>query len=319
MKKTSSEIEKSGLHPRNRHRTRYDFEALTKALPELKPFLITNKFDAVSIDFSNPAAVIALNKALLFHFYQVSFWEIPAGFLCPPVPGRADYLHHAADLMALVNRSTIPTGPSVKVLDIGVGANCIYPIIGRYEYGWSFVGSEIDYKAVESAKKIVESNPLLSEEVSIRLQKAPSKIFQDIIGPEDEFDLVICNPPFHSDMKEAEELNSRKWQNLGVKKERKEAFNFGGNNHELTYPGGEVAFVSNMIRQSVGFATKVYWFTSLVSRSENMPEIMKVLKRFKPTSFHVIEMEHGNKASRVIAWTFLDNKQQTIWKERRFW
>ena len=42
----------------------------------------------------------ALNKALLAHFYAVKHWDIPDGFLCPPVPGRADYVHHLADLLA---------------------------------------------------------------------------------------------------------------------------------------------------------------------------------------------------------------------------
>jgi 23S rRNA (adenine1618-N6)-methyltransferase len=41
---------------------------------------------------------------------------------------------------------------------IGIGANCIYPIIGNAEY-WSFVGTDIDEKAIENCSTIIEANP----------------------------------------------------------------------------------------------------------------------------------------------------------------
>jgi 23S rRNA (adenine1618-N6)-methyltransferase len=46
----------------------------------------------------------------------------------PPIPGRADYIHYIADLLATTN-SGIPKETEYKDWDIGVGANCIYPII----------------------------------------------------------------------------------------------------------------------------------------------------------------------------------------------
>ncbi|MCM2279748.1 MAG: RlmF-related methyltransferase [Oligoflexia bacterium] len=70
----------------------------------------------------------------------------------PPIPGRADALHAVADLLASGNGGEIPRGQSVRVLDIGVGANCVYPLIGQAEYGWSFVGSDADPVALESAR-----------------------------------------------------------------------------------------------------------------------------------------------------------------------
>ena len=137
-------IEKDALHPRNRHRARYDFPQLVHSYAELAAFVQRNKFGDESIDFANPAAVKALNRALLLHFYGITNWDIPAGYLCPPIPGRADYLHYLADLLADGNGGVVPRGPAVRVLDVGMGANCIYPIIGHQEYGWQFVGTEID-------------------------------------------------------------------------------------------------------------------------------------------------------------------------------
>ena len=145
--------EKLNLHPRNRHRGRYDFPQLADALPALKPFLKPNPYDAaeLTIDFADPAAVKTLNAALLSHFYGVAHWDIPAHYLCPPIPGRADYLHHVADLLAAGNGGGIPRGNATRILDIGVGANCIYPLIGQHEYGWRFVGTDIDPVTIAAA------------------------------------------------------------------------------------------------------------------------------------------------------------------------
>ncbi len=145
MKKKSKE--KPKLHPRNRHQGRYDFDQLTAACPALIPLVKKNPRGEDSIDFSDAASVKMLNRALLMHHYQVVKWDIPPNYLCPPIPGRADYIHHIADLLASSNDGEIPKGSAVRCLDIGVGANCIYPLIGEREYGWSFIGTEIDPKA----------------------------------------------------------------------------------------------------------------------------------------------------------------------------
>lgn len=128
----------------------------------------------ISIDFASPLAVKMLNKALLKHFYGIEYWDIPADFLCPPIPGRADYVHHLADLLASCNDGVIPQGKNVAVLDIGVGANCIYPIIGQREYGWRFTGTDIDPQALSAAKMVVSMNPTLKNTLRLKQQKSTS-------------------------------------------------------------------------------------------------------------------------------------------------
>ncbi len=130
---------------------------LCQVNPELRQFLTLTP--AGSVDFANPLAVKALNKALLAHFYAVANWHIPARFSCSPVPGRADHIHHLADLLAEAS-GTIPANASI--LDIGVGANCIYPLIGVHEYGWRFTGSETSSQALSSAQAIISANPGLT-------------------------------------------------------------------------------------------------------------------------------------------------------------
>ena len=158
------------LHPRNRHGGRYDFAVLTACCPELAAHVAANAFGDDSIDFSDPLAVRALNRALLRHFYGVAAWDIPARYLCPPIPGRADYLHYLADLLAASNGGEIPRGAGVRVLDVGTGANLVYPLIGHAEYGWRFVGSDIERGALASAQAIIDANEGLADAIELRLQ-----------------------------------------------------------------------------------------------------------------------------------------------------
>ena len=125
--------EKLVLHPRNKHRGRYNFAQLILTSPPLGSYVFLNDYNDSSIDFANPKAVKALNCALLKHFYNIAEWDIPSQYLCPPIPGRADYVHHLADLLASDTKSTL--SKKIRVLDIGVGANAIYPLIGFREYG----------------------------------------------------------------------------------------------------------------------------------------------------------------------------------------
>lgn len=195
MKRTK-QPEKKNLHPRNQHRLGYDFDSLIKILPELKNFAGINEHQIQTLDFSNPDAVKALNKALLLAYYDIHFWEIPSTFLCPPIPGRVDYIHYLADLLAQSNNGIIPKGEAVQGLDIGVGANCIYPILGNAVYGWSFVGTDIDEKAIQNCKKIIEKNPRLMDAISLQLQTEPRFIFKNIMESEDKFAFTIATLPF---------------------------------------------------------------------------------------------------------------------------
>ena len=284
MKKTQNTTEKTGLHPRNPHRFRYDFDVLIKVCPELITFVSVNEHEVGSseseqakqtIDFSNPEAVKALNKALLISNYDIQNWDIPAGYLCPPIPGRADYIHYIADLLATTNNGIIPEGENIVGLDIGIGANCIYPIIGNSAYGWSFVGTDIDEKALQNCKKIITDNPKLIDAISLQSQIEARFIFKNIILPEDKFAFTICNPPFHASPEEAAKSALRKVNALEENKISKPVLNFGGQNAELWCKGGELGFITQMIYESVKYPMQCLWFTTLVSKKDNLKNIYK--------------------------------------------
>ena len=287
------------MHPDNIHNSAYDFEALTRSNPKLSDFVFINNFGTQTIKFEDPQAVLELNKALLKHHYRIENWSIPKGYLCPPVPGRADYIHHIHEL---ISEEKI-TG-KIKGLDIGVGANAIYPILGSQIYNWHMTGTDIEEQSVKLARANIQANKNLSEKIEIRHQKDRGSIFKGIVEPGEFFHFSMCNPPFHASEKEASKAASRKLKNLGFSENSE--LNFGGQANELWCNGGEALFLKRMIRESIAVKSQVGWFTSLVSKKENLTKIYKQLKKFK-AHFKTIEMDQGNKKSRIIAWKFQEN------------
>ncbi len=298
---------KTKLHPRNQHKEGYDFVRLVADSPELKAFTRSNPLGQTTIDFQDALAVRMLNRALLKTYYNIDFWDIPANCLCPPIPGRVDYIHYLADLLACDNNQEIPHGRNIKALDIGTGASLVYPLTGQSEYGWHFTGVDIDPAAIKSAQQICEFNKL---KITLKQQNTPENIFRGVIKPHDAFHITLCNPPFHASMEQANKGTQRKWWNLG--KGHSTKLNFGGQNAELWCSGGEIKFIARMVEQSMEFADQCLWFTSLVSKKDNLLPIYKILGKAKVADFKVIEMAQGQKKSRFIAWTYIKKNQRTF-------
>jgi 23S rRNA (adenine1618-N6)-methyltransferase len=278
------------------------------------PHILIKPDGGKTIDFANPDGVKALNAALLCHYYQVRFWDIPAGYLCPPVPGRADYVHHIADLLAKDNQAMVPEGSTIKGLDIGTGANLIYPIIATRSYGWQMVGTDIDPVSITSAETIIDSNSVLTNHINVRQQHNPQHIFKGVIKSGEYFTFCICNPPFHQSPEQATAVSQRKIQNLTKNKSKRgshlntqksrTALNFAGQSNELWCEGGELLFIQRMITESREYATQIRWFSSLVSKKDNLIHIYKSLQNLGITNIKTVDMAQGQKVSRFVAWRF---------------
>jgi 23S rRNA (adenine1618-N6)-methyltransferase len=293
--------------------------ALVQANPSLASYLKQNPKGLSTIDFFDPNAVRTLNAALLGHFYGIKEWTFPNNYLCPPVPGRADHVHHCADLLASDHNGIVPTGSNVRCLDIGTGAACIYPLIGASHYGWSFVGSDIDQVSLDSSERIVAQNDQFGGLIELRFQKSPSLLLEGIVQEKESFDLVMCNPPFHASAADASAANRRKVSNLrGGKPAVKEDRNFGGTSNELWYPGGEKHFVNLLIEESEKFERRCYWFTSLISKYANIKPLTFALNKRGVSEVRVIPTGQGNKSSHILAWTFLDKAQRADWRKARW-
>ncbi len=323
------------LHPRNKHNQGYDFEELISECPKLSHFVKPNPYGNLSIDFSDPQAVKTLNAAILKTDYQIEHWDIPQGFLCPPVPGRVDYLHYIADLLS--DKGKVPKGQKVIALDIGTGANGIYPLLGIQSYGWQFVASDIDPISIANVASIADKNQAIKRKISLRQQHNPNHIFSGIIAENERFDITLCNPPFHRSLEEASQGSAKKNANLAANRAKKgtakgaasgtlttkkpdnavSGLNFGGQKAELWCEGGEQQFLANMITESQQFASQCLWFSSLVSKSENLKPCYALLEKLSADSVKTIEMQQGNKITRVLAWSFLTKAQRLQWAKFR--
>lgn len=336
---SSAPSKKTELHSRNRHRGQYDFAALIQTEPALAGFVANNRYGNPSIDFADPAAVRCLNRALLRQCYAVRDWDIPPSYLCPPIPGRADYLHYLADLLATDAGGEVPRGQRIRALDIGTGANLVYPLIGQHEYGWQFVGADIDAVALRNAAAILAANPAAQAAITLRQQANAEQIFSGVIHADERFELSLCNPPFHRSLAEAHAGSERKWRGLaasagepeprgnrrdskkptagGDKNRDQPLRNFGGQGAELVCPGGEAGFITRMINESVAFRDQVLWFTSLVSQADNLPAVQRALKQAAVATSVTVAMAQGQKQSRFVAWSFQSPAQRQQWLRER--
>ncbi|PKG99094.1 23S rRNA (adenine(1618)-N(6))-methyltransferase RlmF [Paraglaciecola sp. MB-3u-78] len=301
-------------HSRNLHKDNYPLAQLVQSYPALQPHVLIKPDGGKTIDFANPNGVKALNAALLSHYYQVKFWDVPAGYLCPPVPGRADYVHYLADLLAKDNQGVVPKGNTIKGLDIGTGANVIYPIIATRSYGWQMVGTDIDPVSIKSGNTIIASNSVLTSHINVRQQLEPQHIFTAVVKPDEHFAFCMCNPPFHQSAEQAKAVSQRKIQNLIKNKSKRgspvntqrhsAALNFAGQSNELWCEGGERQFIQRMITESRDYANQIGWFSSLVSKKDNLIHIYKRLGELGISDVKTVEMAQGQKVSRFVAWRF---------------
>ena len=306
----------ASFHANSKFKNGYNFDMLRKFDSNLNKFIIKNKFGYDTIDFSNPNAVKILNSCLLRFNYRLKYWDIPDNFLCPPVPSRADYIYHLNDL---IPHQSDKKDRYYKGLDIGVGANCIYPIIGVSEYGWKFVGTDTNNASCNCARVIVDRNDILRDNIEIRLQSNENSIFKSILKDNETFDFCMTNPPFHSSAEEAKEGSRRKWRNLTLNKQKRSSpipkvtksksliLNFGGEDSELHCDGGEVQFISNMIDESchIDVQSRIRLFTSLVSKQSSLIRLTNKLEQISSIKdVQVISCRHGNKDSSILIWRF---------------
>ena len=324
-KKNLNKPDSKGLHPRNLHKKGYDFSSLVKSYPPLAPYVKTNAHGNLSIEFGDPLAVKALNASLLKRYYNITDWNIPEDTLCPPIPGRVDYIHYIAELLGVSDPTTnlANTQSEITLLDIGTGANGIYPILACQIYGWHCVGSDINTQSLENVASIVANNPKLKNCFTLRTQHDKNHIFEGIIKEGEFFDVSVCNPPFHASQAEALKANRCKLNNLARNRGEQittcfnkndatrksistsSPLNFGGLDAELWCKGGERMFLKKLIKESQVFSSQCRWFTCLVSKIDNLKPAKKLIRKLGAIDIREIEMKPGNKITRILAWRFI--------------
>jgi 23S rRNA (adenine1618-N6)-methyltransferase len=268
----------------------------------LAPFVLVNDFGKETIDFSDPKAVLELNRGLLYADYRLKYWEITRNSLCPAIPGRVDYIHYIADLLAEGHDGAVPTGNLINILDVGTGSSVIYPILGCQEYEWNFVGTDIDQGSLNIAQGNINKNSWLKKKIQLRLQEDKARILKGVVKKTDRFDAVMCNPPFFKSREDNWKSSTKKFANLHKGKEIPTVQNFRGLPNELWYPGGEKAFIRQLIYDSMDFKECLGWVTTLVSDKDHLKPLLAVLEYHKASDIRIIQTKQGNKTSRILAW-----------------
>ncbi|KAL6848348.1 hypothetical protein ACP4OV_021642 [Aristida adscensionis] len=319
--------EAPSIHPRNRYAAAApDFAALAELYPSFRPFVSVSARGRAAIDFTDFAANRELTRVLLLHDHGVNWW-IPDGQLCPTVPNRSNYIHWIEDLLSsdLIPPISSSSG-RVRGFDIGTGANCIYPLLGASLLGWSFVGSDVTDVALEWAKKNVDSNPHLAELIEIRdvisvsfssgseknsreaasdktlepvddLSRSKPPILVGVVKESESFDFCMCNPPFFESIEEAG-LNPKT--------------SFGGTTEEMVCPGGELAFITQIIEDSVSLKNSFRWFTSMVGRKANLKSLISKVREVGATVVKTTEFVQGQTARWGLAWSFIAPRKTVL-------
>ena len=290
------------MHAQNPYSDRYDLKRLVKHNIELQKHIVLNPSNEDTIDFSDSASVYELNRAMLLADFNLDRFELPMGYLIPPVPGRLEYLLHIREF--LTNQFNSDQNTKLRGLDIGSGANGIYCILGAQYFNWNMVGSECDENAVKIANTNIIPTKSLKNKIDIRHQENKSFLFKNIVQPDEQFDFTVCNPPFHTTKEDALRGSQRKLNNLGREFDKEQvALNFEGQANELWCNGGEALFIKRLIKESILFKNQVKVFSTLVSKTDSLANIDKQLKKAKASSY-VIPMDLGNKKSRIVLWWF---------------
>ena len=290
------------MHKENPYNDRYDLNRLIDYYPLLQKHISKGPSGSDTIDFLSSTAVYSLNKAMLLADFKLNDYDLPMGYLIPPVPGRLDYLLNLNEFIS--EKFNLKNKSQLKGLDIGSGANGIFCILGAQHFNWKMVGIESDFKAIEIANSNIQKTPELIKKIKILHQYNKSFLFKNIIKTDEEFDFLVCNPPFHSSKEEAVRGTLKKLNNLGDKtKKKKFSLNFEGQSNELWCNGGETLFIKRLIKESVLFKKQIKVFSSIVAKSTSVALIEKQLKKAK-TNYHFISMEIGNKKGRYVIWWF---------------
>ncbi|KAG5247909.1 methyltransferase protein [Salix suchowensis] len=330
--------ERPTIHPKNKYSDNPpDFSLLASLYPSLKPFVLYYRDGRPRIDWTDFNSTRELTRVLLLHDHGLNWW-IPDGQLCPTVPNRSNYIHWVEDLLS---SDIIPknsnNGDIVRGFDIGTGANCIYPLLGASLLGWNFVGSDVTDVALEWAEKNVKGNQQISELIEIR------KVTdcQGAISIEDSNcgESVNCENKMDGNVTVVEEVEllpsssfdppldmNKKYSGppllLGVVRDG-EKFDFcmsglnpktscGGTPEEMVCPGGEKAFITRIIEDSVVLKESFRWFTSMVGRKVNLKFLTSKLREVGVTIVKTTEFVQGQTCRWGLAWSFVPPVRKII-------
>ncbi|EPE28494.1 S-adenosyl-L-methionine-dependent methyltransferase [Glarea lozoyensis ATCC 20868] len=253
------------------------------------------------LDFSNPESVQQLTKALLKRDFGFKL-SLPPDRLCPPVPNRLNYLLWIQELLSTTGENygdEFDPEREVLGLDVGTGASCIYPLLACSKLGkWRFAGTDVDEKSLQFARENVKLNGMERRIKLLKTERSGPMIPLDGLGFEN-IDFTICNPPFY--------ISTPQMIQSASQKLRQPFTACTGSESEMVTEGGEIAFVSRMITESLVLRDRVQWYTSMLGIFSSVSILIQKLKANGIENYAVTEFVQGKKTRRWgLAWSFED-------------
>ena len=240
-----------------------DFLLLIKEFPELKKYILKqdkDKKEEIAFDWSNNDLSLLMTKSILNYYFNIKYYHIPKGYLIPPIPSRLNYLNLIKSLLTSKYNGNIIN--DIIGIDIGTGANIIYPILGNSLFKWKFICTEINDEAYNNAKIILQKNNL-EQNITLIKQKNKNNIFLGILNQENKYSFSICNPPYY-DYETEIKLDDKKRDN---------EFNFD----EVYYKQGEFGFFKRYFEESICYKKNVFLFTILIGKKSNAENIYDII------------------------------------------
>lgn len=291
------------MHPRNPYSAPIGIAELARQFPDVCDHVISRSANGhIVYDWNAPGATYAVTRALLKRDFALD-WQQPPQFLCPPVPGRLNYLLWVEDLVL----QDAAAATSVCVADIGTGASAIFPLIGARRFGWSFIALDSSADALEHARANVDRN-CLQHLVSLRLVPHDGNI-ADALALHPSITHTMCNPPFFSSS------SSSAWR------QRAHAGGAGGAGvkvacaavePELYTEGGELEFMGKIIQQSAASPCRhhVRWFTCMVGIKADLAQLKRMCSDAGAAQVRTTTFFQGQTLRWGLAWSFLQEKER---------
>ena len=277
-----------------------DFLILIKEFPELKKYIIKHdeKIEEFSFDWSNNDLSLLMTKSILNYYFNIKYYDIPKGFLIPPVPSRLNYLNLINELIKDIEKENIIG------VDIGTGANIIYPILGNSVCDWKFICSEINNESYNNAKLILQKNNL-EENINLIKQENKNNIFVSIINQENKYTFSMCNPPYY-DYEQEIKIEDKK---------RDTEYNFD----EVYYEKGELGFFERYFEESICYKKNIFLFTILIGKKSNSEIIYDIINSYNNIIklCDIKKIMTGNNVRYIIYWSFYNSYNNFI-KEKLY-
>lgn len=146
----------------------------------------------------------------------------------------------------------------------------------------------------------------------------------------------MCNPPFYTssaELKQSAEQKEREPFSVSVTSSTSRAKQLyttrpiprayrsvltymkacTGAEMEMVTSGGEVAFVKQMIDESLQLRDRIQWYTSMLGKLSSINVLVEALIKHGVTNFAVTEFEQGSKTKRwAVAWSWGDRRPAMV-------